>query len=362
MTHQKKETAMAMVRRLEDNAADIESGLGEESDLPPGGEGKTVARKLFGYTAKRLSGADPEQAMARVRGIRREHPEWTDAELVERLIKSKCQQTAAIGAATSASSIVPVFGTAISLTVGLVVDISSTLKLHAELVLEIAEAHGHRLTEAQRSEVILAVTGLSTGFGQLGGQATKAVSRKVGEMAAQRWLAKAIPAIGMAASASTNVLSTYIIGKRADAYFVRGPEALGDFKDNLRAISGVDERKLAGWVKESSQSVARASANAGQGVAATGKRGVDCVVDAGQKTGRAVTMAVGKGIDTGRSAGKAVSSGVDKSAKVISKTGKAITEAVVGGVTRTIDRVAARRPAKDAPGKTENEEPADGSR
>ena len=131
-----------------------------------------------------------------------------------------------------------------SLTVGMAVDIGATLKMHSELVLEIAEAYRHRLTDADRSEVLLAITGLSAGFDQIGGQAVKGLSQKVGELAAQKWMAKAVPAIGMAASASTNVLATYLIGRRAQAYFARGPEALGDWKDNLRAISGVDERKM----------------------------------------------------------------------------------------------------------------------
>jgi len=256
-----KEEAMGIVRRLEQDATGI--GASDlDSNNEKQGDNKKAAGKLLGYVSKRLTGVNPESALSHVWNLRASQPDLSTQELVERLIKAKCQKTAAIGAGTSAASLVPGLGTAISLTVGLAVDIGSTLKLQSELVLEIAEAHGHRLTERQRSHVLLAVTGLSTGISQLSGKAVKGLSQKAGELAAKKWLAKTVPALGMAASASTNVLSTYLIGKRADTYFVRGPEALGDLKDNLRALSGMDERKISQWVSESSRSVADKTAKA----------------------------------------------------------------------------------------------------
>ncbi|WP_157068165.1 DUF697 domain-containing protein, partial [Desulfosarcina cetonica] len=268
MIEQKKADALAILHRMEQHAENggiITTPSSDSGDT----SSTTLVDKFFGYTTQRLTSVDPDKAVARVQALRRKHPDLRNEELVERLIKAKCQKAATVGAATSAASVFPGLGTAISVTVGLVVDIGSTLKLHAELVLEIAEVYGHRLGESERSEVLLAVTGLSTGMGRLGGSAVKGLSQKVGEIAAQKWLAKAVPAVGMAASATTNVLFTYVIGKRADAYFNRGPEALGDIKDNLRALTGVDEQKIAQWVAESSRSLAQASARAGSGMVAS---------------------------------------------------------------------------------------------
>lgn len=337
MIRQNKEEALAIVERLEQDVADIETAA--DDDTESGGMAKRMAKKMIGYTAKRVSGVDPDDAVARVRKLKKKHPERSAPELVERLIKAKCQKTAAIGAGTSAASVIPVLGTALSLTVGLAIDISSTLKLHSELVLEIAEAHGHELTETQRSEVMLAVTGLSTGIGQIGGKAVKGLSHKVGELAAQKWLAKAVPAFGMAASASTNVLSTYIIGKRADAYFVRGPEGMGDFKDNLRAITGVDERKIARWISESADAVARASTKTCSKLARGSRQGVGHVTGTGKKVGRAVSNTAGKVVDTGKKTGGAVFSSSVKAKEVISRAGKATTSAIADKTAKALGRL-----------------------
>jgi hypothetical protein len=221
------------------------------------------------------------------------------------LIKAKCQKAGTVGAATSAANIIPGIGTALSLTIGMVVDIGSTLKQQAELVLEIAEARRVVLSDAQRNEVLLVVVGIGAGSQHVGGKALQSLTQKAGELAAQKWMAKAVPAIGVAASAGTNVVSTYIIGKRANAYFQRGPEAMGDWKDNLRALSGVDERKIAGWISESSSAVARTTTRAGQAVVSGSIKGATAVTGAAVGAGKAVSSAVSAGADKVVQAGKA---------------------------------------------------------
>jgi len=343
MAEQKIEAAMAMVQKLEQDAEDMHPGS-RDPDARKGGVARSIADKVLGYAVKRLSGADPEQAALRVQALKSKHPEYSEIELIEKLIKAKCQKTAAVGAATSAASIIPGLGTVLSMTIGFAVDVSSTLKHQSELVLEIAEARGHRLTPNDRNEVILAVMGLSTGISRLGGRAIKGFSHKVGEMAAQKWLAKAVPAIGMAASASTNVLSTYIIGKRADAYFMRGPEAMGDLKDNLRALSGVDERKIARWISEGSQGVAKASASAGARILKGSKRGLGRVADAGRKAGRAISDTADKVAERGKVTGKAIASSTDKAAGMISHAGRMVKGTVGETATKTIRRVTGKKP------------------
>jgi len=351
MAEQNKTDAMTLVNKLERDVAAIDPT--EPDAIEKRGGSRKIADTLLAYAAKRISGANPEEAAARVRNVREANPEYSADELVEALIKAKCQKTALVGASTSAASIVPGLGTAVSLTLGLVVDIGATLKMHSELVLEIAEAYHHRLTDSDRSEVLLAITGLSAGFDQLGGQAVKGISKKVGELAAQKWMAKAIPAIGMAASASTNVLATYIIGKRAQAYFARGPEALGDWKDNLRAISGVDERKIAQWIAESSRSVAQASADTGNSLVESGRRGMDRIAEAGRKAGRVVSQTAGSVMAAGRTVGQAVSDAVDD----VVDTGMAAGNTIVEGAGRAAGIFTRKKQEPDLSEKKTNPDP-----
>jgi hypothetical protein len=79
------------------------------------------------------------------------------------------------------------------------------------------------------------------------------------------------------------VLSTYIIGQRADAYFRLGPDALGTWTDSLRAVSGVDERKIGGWLAES-----------GRATGAMIASGASMVGEAGWAAGEAVVSGAGK--------------------------------------------------------------------
>lgn len=222
--------------------------------------------RVFAFFLDRIDEADPEAAGKRVAELRRANPEATSGELVEMLIKRKVQQTAAIGAATAGSALIPGLGTVAALTVGAVADFGATLKLQTELVLEIAEVHGRVLTPDERRQVVMLVSGLSAGGAQLLSRGSARLSLRLTQRYAERWLAKAIPVAGVAASAAANVLSTYLIGTRADAYFSQGPDAVGTWKESLRTLVGVDERKLAAWLADTTWR-SPAAAAAGQRVA-----------------------------------------------------------------------------------------------
>ena len=73
------------------------------------------------------------------------------------------------------------------------------------------------------------------------------------------------------ASAGANVLATYVVGKRADAYFSLGPGAMQDPSEIVRAVSGVDERNLINWTAEGARSTGNAIRN---GAVATGRGAV----------------------------------------------------------------------------------------
>ncbi|NJK79127.1 MAG: hypothetical protein HC876_11865 [Chloroflexaceae bacterium] len=223
-------------------------------------------------------------------------------ELVERLIREKCQRTAMVGAVTSGSAFIPGLGTLAALTVGVAADIGMTFKLQAELVLEIAAAYERTLNEGEKQRAIMVVTGLSAGGVQLSSNLGARVSSQLTERYAQKWLAHALPIIGVAASAGTNVLATYIIGKRAQAYFGLGPEAMGDWGESLRAIVGVDERKIAGWVSETGTTVGSFAQQAGTTVGGFAQQAGTNVVQAGGTLVGTVGNAAGTAFETVRGA------------------------------------------------------------
>lgn len=249
---------------------------------------KQEANWLFNLLMRAIADTDVQAAEERVTTLRAERPEATTDELVEYLIKQKCQQTGAIGAATSGAALLPGLGTLTSMTLGVAADIGATFKLQAELVLEIAAAHQYPLNELEKRQIVMLITGVSAGGNQLLTKAGKELSLKVTEKYAKKWLVKALPVVGVIASASTNALSTYIIGQRADAYFGRGPEAVNDWRESLRALVGVDERKVTGWLAESAaglgQRLAEGVGNAASAVVEAGKDAGEAIVGAGQAT------------------------------------------------------------------------------
>jgi hypothetical protein len=129
------------------------------------------------------------------------------------------------------------------------------------------------LTEQEKQRIVMAITGLSAGTSALARRAGQTMSIKIGERLAERTIQKtvmkALPVVGVVASAGTNVLSSYIIGQRADAYFRLGPEAVGSWSDSLRTITGMDEREIASWLAESSKTAGQAVAVGASKVAET---------------------------------------------------------------------------------------------
>lgn len=291
-----KEQALSVMDEVE--RSELERDL-KETKPEAKGWTKGVVTKLL----KTLSDADADAAALRVAKLQQEHSEAGPDELCELIIKKKAQQTAAIGAASSGAALVPVVGTLSALTVGVAADITATFKLQAEMVLEIAAAYDFPLDELDEQKVIFLVTGVSTGGNILLNRVGKDLSLKLSERYAQKWLATALPFIGVVASSSTNGLSTYVIGQRAQTYFKHGPEAVDDWKSSLRTLAGVDERKLGGWLSE------------------TGAKTWGWVADGAQKTGAAVA-------DVATSAGESVAAGAAKTVQGASTLGTVVGDGV----------------------------------
>ena len=243
LKNQAEEIMAAVSRELQGTESGVQI-VDQQTDSK--GSGSALMDSLF----KMVSKVDVQAAEERVQALRAENPNASTEEIVQKLIRDKCKRTAAVGAATSGTALIPGVGTAAALTLGVAADIGATFKLQAELVLEIAAAYNYPLTEDEKQQVVMVITGLSAGTVALAQRVGKRAALRLGEKYAEKAIVKALPVIGVISSAGTNVLSTYIIGQRADAYFRLGPEAVGSWADSLRAITGFDERQMKSWLAE----------------------------------------------------------------------------------------------------------------
>jgi hypothetical protein len=278
---------------------------------------------ILGLVDQAIANVDEEAAAGRVAALRKANPEASAAELVELLVKQKCMQTGAVGAVTSGAALVPGLGTLVSLTFGVAADIGVTFKMQAELVVEIASVYERKLTPAEKRSAVMLVTGLSAGASQALRKAGQRIAEEAGERLAQKSITKAIPVLGVAASAGTNILFTYAIGRRAQAYFSLGPEAVGDWGESLRALTGVDERMVAGWLTETTERSWRLVSQSAQNAAGA-------VIVAGKSAGEVVVVGAGKAGEAIAGVGQGIASGAGAAAGTVVDAGKKAGEAVAG--------------------------------
>jgi hypothetical protein len=188
--------------------------------------------------------ADVQGAERRIEALRAARPGTSVDDLVRAVIVATARRSAVVGAATAGSALIPGLGTVAAMTIGTAADVGATLRLQAQMVLDIAVLRGVALSPQEARRVILLVAGVSSASTAALNRVGRAASLRLGERFATRWLVRAVPLLGMVSSSGTNALATRVIGRRADAYFSLGPEAMGDWNESVRAIVGVDERPL----------------------------------------------------------------------------------------------------------------------
>jgi hypothetical protein len=263
---------------------------------------------MIDYIIRAINDVDEAVVAERVAKIQAAQPGASPEELSNSLIKHKCLQAGAVGAVTSALSMAPGGGTLVTITFGVAADLSLTLKMQAELVLEIAIVYNRRLRRAEKRQVILFVTGLSAAGDQLLTQAGVAIAKRASERLAAKSVEKAMPVLSVAASAGKNILTTYIVGKRAQAYFSLGPEAVADWDDSFRAITGIDARQLTAWLIETTerswQLVRRQLQAVTTATIVAGQSAGDVVVVESDKMSQQLARAGRTALDAARGAGE----------------------------------------------------------
>ena len=293
--------------------------------------------RLLQFFMERIAEVDRAQVTARVAQLRTRHPGATPDELAEQLVKAKCQKTALVGAVSASGTLLPGVGSVIAGTAGLVADLRAVITQQTELVLEMGEVYGAPLEGEDRQRVVMLLTGVGYGTGPLLATAAAKLTEKVAARVARDWLNHALPIIGVATSASTNALSTYIVGQRARAYFSHGPDAVGDWGDTLRLITGVDERKVTRWLAErgveAQQTVGAAAASAGATLAAVksaagrstaqlGDHFAEGVLSASKKIEEAGARARATAERAGRASGRGIRRALGPAAEAVKSAAK----------------------------------------
>jgi hypothetical protein len=201
---------------------------------------------------KLLGAIDEGQVMAarqRVTTLRAQYPTTSNEALVDMLIRRRCIDTGLIGFATSAPALLPGAGSVIAMTAGLVTDIRKTMEMQKEMALEIAAIYERELTPADRRNLLILISGVDTG-NKLMTKAGADLAVKAAGRLSSRYALRALPIAALGASAGVNVVSTYLIGRRAQAYMQLDPDAVNNWQESLRTLSGVDERQIIGILSE----------------------------------------------------------------------------------------------------------------
>lgn len=193
---------------------------------------------------KNLSKADRQAAHQRVENLRRKNPKLDQDALVDMLIARKARRAGAIGAVTSAPATIPGVGTMASLILGSTVDLSMTMTLQAELVLEIAYAYDVEMSPREEGGSILLVAGFGVGANHVAKRAGALIAAKAGEQFAKKSLARALPVISMGAAAGNNMATTYLVGRRAKAWFAQGDARPDTPGDAVRSLTGLSSNKV----------------------------------------------------------------------------------------------------------------------
>lgn len=302
-----------------------------QDNLPPtdspSGKQRSIADQLLQVILKAVGEADARAAAEHVAALRARHPDAVPDELAQILIKERCFQTGAIGAITSGAMLVPGLGTLTSLTFGVAADITMTYRIQAELVLEIAAAYQYELSPSEKRTAVLLVSGISAGASTVLRKAGREIADRASRRLVQKALTKALPVLGVAASAGTNIVSTYIIGRRAQAYFSLGPDAVGDWGESIRAITGLDERELIAWLAETTERTWSAAEEGARDL-------TDAIVVAGKSAGEVVVVHAARAGDAIIDAGSSVVGGAGTALSITGESIAAGTDTFRARVSR----------------------------
>ncbi len=163
------------------------------------------------------------------------------------LLRRKCLRAASIGALTSVTDIVPGVSRVLGLLFGELLDAKLLSNVQRELVEETLGLYAVALPAAEHQALIKRMQwaggGGATAVDAMGRRALSKLSARLGGGIARRLA----PFAAALSSALSNAAITYAIGKRAQLAARSNGTALHSMPETLRALTGVDERRILEW-------------------------------------------------------------------------------------------------------------------
>jgi hypothetical protein len=163
------------------------------------------------------------------------------------LLRRKCLRAASIGALTSVTDIVPGVARVLGLLFGELLDVKLLSNVQRELVEETLSLYDIVLPAAEHQVLIKRMQwaggGGATAVDAMGRRALSKLSARLGGGIARRLA----PFAAALSSALSNAAITYAIGKRAQLAARSNGTALHSMPETLRALTGVDERRILAW-------------------------------------------------------------------------------------------------------------------
>jgi uncharacterized protein (DUF697 family) len=151
----------------------------------------------IGWILAALGQIDTDKAQAEVEQLRQQHPDETEAQLVNRLIVEHTLKAGGIGLLTN---FIPPLALAL-----LAIDVAAVAVLQSEMIYRIAAVYGFPLREGSRRAEVLAIFALARG----GSIALKAGTSIV----------ELVPGIGAVVGASTDAALLYALGYVASRFY-----------------------------------------------------------------------------------------------------------------------------------------------
>lgn len=320
---------------------------------------------LMNQVAAAIGLADEQAALKRVAQLREKYPLVEPAALVGMLIKQKCLQAGAVGEVASSASVIPGVGVFVSMLFGQAADLGLTAKMQAELVLEIAAAYNQQISEADKQSALVMVTGLSAEATQLLAQTGQEIAQQATAQLAHRPTIKAIPTLGVAATAGANLLSTYLVGRQADLYFRQGPASVQAGGEPAEPITGLDQQQLVDWLTETTErswhlldqsaqtakgAVIVAGQSLGEVVVLSSDKTQRAVAGAGREVARSAGFAAGIAVEAGKTTKAGLDAGLEKAGEMAAGAGHSAVWGVgfAAGVVTDVGRWVGRGVAAGA--------------
>jgi hypothetical protein len=183
------------------------------------------------------------RAKIAVEQLRAQFPTATDARLVRQVIKLACVKAGATGAGSTAVSLIPGVGTMLKWAVSLGGDVALTASVQRDLVLQIFAIHRHEPQAEDQAQISQWLSTVGVGGIEIAEQIGGSVFKRVAKNLFGKVFRRGLPLAEVIASTGTHVISTYVLGRKADS-FCRTGKALA-LKD---ALGDLDPRRTRNWM------------------------------------------------------------------------------------------------------------------